>query len=132
MLLKKNSLISSSLRNMTNATFSSSIGMTLGTSGCASHSIVHNDKRGLHFAEANLEILKADMAVGAGENIEAFALTMGCSAASVRDFATAMKHEYSYVVPAADVRADQLVERTKVVISTSSNLVHACASAVGA
>ena len=66
------SLISSSTRSIVNATFSNTIAMTLGTSGCAKHSIVKNDAKGIHFAEANLNQLAIEMARGNGEFVTSF------------------------------------------------------------
>jgi hypothetical protein len=77
-VLKKNSLVSSFTRTFINATFSSTIGMTLGTSGCAQHSIVKNESKILHFAEANHYQLQKEIAMGTGPYISAFSGLIGC------------------------------------------------------
>ena len=128
MLLPKNSLVSSFFRTMTNATFLNTIAMTLGTSGCAKHSIVENSKRSLHFAEANLDHLKADLAVGSGERAEAFARTFGCGVTTVGDFLETFRSEYNYLLPHAQVDAAQLVERAHIVIQTTPALASYCAA----
>jgi hypothetical protein len=77
-VMKKNSLVSSALRASTNATFLNTVAMTSGTSGCAQHSIVKNDKADIHYAEANYEQLVSEMAQGKGETLSAFAEVLGC------------------------------------------------------
>lgn len=67
-VLKKHSLVSSVLRSTTNGLFfNQTFGMTSGTSGCARHSLVKNESRGIHFVEANYHQLMIDMAQGKGE-----------------------------------------------------------------
>lgn len=77
-VLKKNSLVSSFTRTFINATFSSTIGMTLGTSGCANHSIVKNESQILHFSEANHYQLQKEIAMGSGPYVTAFSGLIGC------------------------------------------------------
>jgi hypothetical protein len=77
-VLKKNSLVSSFTRTFINATFSSTIGMTLGTSGCANHSIVKNESKILHFSEANFYQLQKEIAMGSGPYVTAFSGLIGC------------------------------------------------------
>ena len=77
-VLKKNSLVSSFTRTFINATFSSTIGMTLGTSGCSQHSIVKNESKIIHFAEANHYQLQKEIAMGSGSYVTAFSGLIGC------------------------------------------------------
>lgn len=96
MVLKKNSLVSSSLRATTNAMFLNSIAMTFGTSGCANHSIVKNDAKGMHFTQANYLQLMAEMAQGEGEYVTGLAQAMGCSDVK-STFARTMQNNYENV-----------------------------------
>ena len=77
-VLKKNSLISSFTRTFINATFSSTIGMTFGTSGCSQHSIVKNESQIIHFAESNYYQLQKEIALGQGSYLTAFSGLIGC------------------------------------------------------
>ena len=77
-VLSKNSLVSSFTRTFINATFSSTIGMTLGTSGCAQHSIVKNESKIIHFSEANFYQLQKEIALGNGPYVTAFSGLIGC------------------------------------------------------
>ena len=68
------------VRASTNGTFSNTFGMTSGTSGCARHSIVLNKKKKIHFIESNLVPLRYEIALGAGERLDALTHLFGCSA----------------------------------------------------
>ena len=92
-VLKKNSLVSSSLRATTNGIFLNTVAMTFGTSGCAKHSIVQNDAKGMHFTQANYYQLMAEMAQGNGEYVSGLAQAMGCQNVEAT-FAQEMKSSY--------------------------------------
>ncbi|MCO4792212.1 MAG: DUF3015 family protein [Bacteriovoracaceae bacterium] len=77
-ILKKNSLVSSSLRATTNAMLLNTLGMTFGTSNCSQHSIVKTEKEAIHFAEANHHQLMLDISRGSGEYLSAFNEILGC------------------------------------------------------
>lgn len=110
-VLPKQSLVSSLTRSMVNATFSNTIAMTLGTSGCAKHSIVYNEKQGLHFVEANKEILVAEMAQGNGEYLTAMAEVFGCQ--DLNSFATIVKKNYQTLVPQYNISGVELYQNIK-------------------
>lgn len=107
----KQSLISSSTRSIVNATFSSTIGMTLGTSGCAKHSIVKNDAKGVHFAEANLNQLAIDMARGNGEYVQGFASVLGCQNAAL--FGAMVQKNYIKFFPQNGTSGAELYNNVK-------------------
>ncbi|NRA63280.1 MAG: DUF3015 family protein [Pseudobacteriovorax sp.] len=79
-VLKKNSLLSSSGRAITNNILFpfSTLGMTFGTSNCAKHSLVKADKEALHFVENNLPLLRQDIALGEGQYLDAYLGVFGC------------------------------------------------------
>ena len=66
------------VRTLTNATFSNSIAMTSGTSGCARHDLVLKEKEKIYFVESNLIPLKREVALGHGERMSALATIWGC------------------------------------------------------
>ncbi|SMF08576.1 DUF3015 family protein [Pseudobacteriovorax antillogorgiicola] len=80
-ILKKNSLLSSAARWVTNGVLLpiSTLGMTLGTSNCAKHSIVKAEKESIMYAEHNLYQLKQDIARGQGEYLNSYLGTFGCN-----------------------------------------------------
>jgi hypothetical protein len=122
-VFKKNSLISSALRATTNAIFLNSVAMTFGTSGCAQHSIVRNDKKSLHFMDANKHHLMTEMAMGEGEHLKAFSQILGCETG---EFAKTMKGNYQEVFRSDDLNARQLINLVKVQMIQQPNLRKGC------
>ncbi len=128
---KKNSLLSSSIRNTTNATSSNqTYGMTSGTSGCAKHSIVQNDKAPLHYTEANYGNLVSEMAQGKGEFLRTYAAVLGCSPAAFEDFSNMTRTHYSDIIPHDQVTPDTLLKEVRTQIKNDSRLAVLCDSFV--
>ena len=120
----KQSLVSSSTRSMVNATFSNSVGMTLGTSGCAKHSIVKNDAKGIHFAEANMNVLALEMARGNGEFVTSFAGVFGCQNSEA--FGSMVQAKYESVLPSANTSGVELYNNVKAEIRNNASLASSC------
>ena len=120
----KQSLVSSSTRSLVNSTFSSTVAMTLGTSGCAKHSIVKNDAKGIHFAEANMNVLALEMARGNGEFVAGFASVYGCSDASL--FGSMVQSKYETVLPSANTSGVELYNNVKAQIKNNAALAASC------
>ena len=120
----KQSLISSSTRSIVNATFSNTIAMTLGTSGCAQHSIVKNDSKGIHFAEANMNQLAVQMASGHGEFITSFAEVFGCQ--NSRAFGSMVQANYETVLPSEKTSGVELYNNVKAQIKNNAILASSC------
>ncbi len=120
----KQSLVSSSTRSLVNSTFSSTVAMTLGTSGCAKHSIVKNDAKGIHFAEANMNVLALEMARGNGEFVAGFASVYGCSDASL--FGSMVQSNYESVLPASNTSGVELYNNVKAQIKNNAALSASC------
>jgi hypothetical protein len=121
---KEQSLISSSTRSIVNATFSNTIAMTLGTSGCAKHSIVQNEAKGVHFAEANLNQLAIEMARGNGEFVASFGSVFGCQNSS--DFGSMVQAKYEAVLPSANTSGVELYNNVKAQIKNNASLSSTC------
>jgi hypothetical protein len=122
----KNSLLSSSIRNTTNGIASNqTFGMTSGTSGCAKHSIVQNDKKGIHYAEANFQNLQVEMAEGHGEFVENFASVLGCSPASYGEFSNTMRAHYSEIFDES-ATPSKVLTRVKGAMQAEPGLVAGC------
>lgn len=120
----KQSLVSSWTRAIVNATFSNTIAMTLGTSGCAKHSIVYNEKQGIHFAETNKEVLAVEMAKGQGEFVASFAEVFGCQ--NTKAFGSMVQNKYESVLPNANVSGLELYNNVKNEIKNDSVLSRSC------
>lgn len=120
----KQSLVSSSTRALVNGTFSNSIAMTLGTSGCAKHSIVKNDAKGIHFAEANMNQLALEMSRGNGEFVAGFASVYGCNNAEA--FGSMVQANYETVLPSESTSGVELYNNVKAQIKNNAALSASC------
>ena len=127
MVFKDNSLISSALRATTNAMFFNTIGMTFGTSGCARHSIVMNDKKTLHFTEANHNELKLEVAQGSGEHLSGLSHLMGCSSDA---FSATLQKNYAQVFSKEDISPRELVNNIQAQVVSDENLARSCGIAI--
>lgn len=123
MFFKKNSLISSYSRMLTGLTFPNTFSMTSGTSGCAAHSIVKNDREPIYFAESNLPLLITDAARGSGEFLTSFAQTFGCEKAANVEFSRSLKMNMSNI---STESADQFVDFVNDTIRSNATLSAQC------
>lgn len=127
MVFKKNSLISSALRATTNAIFLNTLAMTSGTSGCAQHSIVMNDKKALHFTAANGNELKLEVAQGAGEHLNGLSHLMGCSP---EVFSRTLQRNYNQVFNKEEISPRELVNNIHAQVLTHKDLARSCGIAI--
>jgi len=109
-------------RALTNATFSNTIAMTLGTSGCAKHDLVMLEKQKIHYVENNLVPLKREMATGKGERIQALAQVWGCPNSDA--LTGLLRANYAEVYRTEDPNA--VVERVNQIIRRNPHLETAC------
>jgi hypothetical protein len=127
MVFKDNSLISSALRSTTNAIFFNTIAMTFGTSGCARHSIVMNDKKTLHFAESNHDVLKLELAQGSGEHLNGLSHLMGCSPDA---FSSTLQKNYGQVFNKESISPRELVNNIQAQVLSNQDLAQSCGIAI--
>ena len=128
MVTQRQSLISSWVRQSTNVTFSNTIAMTSGTSGCAKHDIVLNEKKAEHFAEANFDRLRLEMSGGRGEFLTAFSEILGCDAGASATFAELVQANYAELF-AGTPSSDELLARTRALVSLNPGLAFRCQNA---
>ncbi len=121
---KDNSLVSSFTRAVINGTFSNTIAMTLGTSGCAKHSIVYNEMKGIHFVESNKNELAIDMAKGNGEYVTGLAQVFGCQ--NTKAFGSMVQNKYESVLPSENISGVELYNNVKNEIRKDSTLSQTC------
>lgn len=122
---RKNSLLSSWIRASTNYTFSNTIGMTSGTSGCARHDIVQEDSKAIHYAEANYHRLMVEMSQGSGEFLTGFADVLGCDLEGSARFAKTAQSHYGDLYT-TDGTPSQLLQQTRILVSTTPELALHC------
>jgi len=123
---QKNSLLSSLVRNFTNYTFSNTIAMTSGTSGCVKHSIVKTDKEAIYYAESNYHTLLIEMAKGDGEHLHAFSTTLGCKINASGAFKNMTKKKYLDILPSKDTHPDEMYFNVLRQIQMDPNLSANC------
>lgn len=123
----KQSLLSSAFRDTTNLILPNTFSMTSGTSGCAKHDIVKNEREQMYFVEANLEQLTLEMARGDGEYLRSFASVMGCDS-SYGDFSTAVQKGYSKIF-SGSVTPSHVLEGVKAEIRSNATLAKSCSPA---
>ncbi len=114
----RNSIVSSYVRAITNASTSSTSGMTSGTSGCDNHSIVKTEKQDIHYAEANFHSLMTEMAKGQGPYLKGFAIVMGCQGAQVDSFSSLTQKNYNQIFPMNGTNPSEMLEATKQALSS--------------
>jgi hypothetical protein len=124
---QRNSLLSSTIRSTTNSLFfNNTFGMTFGTSNCAKHDIVKNDKKDIHFVESNQEILALEMAEGSGNYLSALGRTLGCTDHALKDFGRATQERYENIFPTSNVKAREVLDHIKSVLKSDSLLAIQC------
>lgn len=121
-IFKKNSLVSSSLRATTNAIFLNTVAMTFGTSGCAQHSIVKNEKKSIHYTESNYDQLVADMSRGQGEYVSGLAGIIGCDQGVLGQ---TLQQNLGSVLPSHQ-NPSELIQNVQLQVLTQEPLAKAC------
>lgn len=129
-LFESNSLVSSWLRDMTNGFLSPAVtfGMTSGTSNCAKHSIVEQDKQSEHLVTVTLDSLRQDVAIGQGPFLEAYAETFSCDPSAQDDLGRTLQAHFADLFD-GDVQPGQVVERTRNIIRSHPKLAGLCQAA---
>ncbi|MCX6128757.1 MAG: DUF3015 family protein [Proteobacteria bacterium] len=126
-ILKENTLLSSFARSLTNGFLSPVVtfGMTSGTSNCAKHNIVEEEFRSLHFATQSFDILRQDIARGAGQHLNAYLASFGCNALARQNLAGKLQEAFQDDLYLTSNPQD-LVDSTRFFISASSALQSSC------
>lgn len=78
---------------------SQSFATSSGTSGCAKHELVLNQKMQEHFIAIHLEQIKFDSAIGSGESIEVLARTLGCNDNGVNSLGIKLQSHFERLAP---------------------------------
>ncbi|MBF0359450.1 MAG: DUF3015 family protein [Oligoflexia bacterium] len=125
---KSMTTIGATTRASTNGTFSNTLAMTSGTSGCARHSIVMNEKMGLHFIAANYQNILQDLSQGNGEYLLGLSRTMGCSDNVSNIFSTEARSHFSEIFPIVNGQEnpERSLQSLKKVIKNNQILVSNC------
>src|SRR5712691_653847 len=104
-------ILPQSLMATTNVSFSNTIGITFGISGCTNDGKFMAEQKATMFAEINFENLSQEMAQGQGEHLASLATLMGVPADQQPAFFALMQEKYMTLIqlgeksPAAMVKA---------------------------
>ncbi|MCK5882957.1 MAG: DUF3015 family protein [Bacteriovoracaceae bacterium] len=127
MIFKKRSLVSATSRVITNQVFLTQyLGTTTGTSGCTQHSIVQTEMAPVYYAEANIENLKVDIAIGEGQYIDAFATTLGCDAAIIPTVRRVTQENYSDIFRTSRTSPYEMLNNVKRSLNNSEQTRGKC------
>jgi len=119
------SMLGTTTRNTTHATLAPTFSMTFGTSGCARHSIVKNESKGIHYAEGNFASLMVEMSQGQGEVLAGFAEVMGCAKAEAQ-FGSVMQSHYGEIFTSAKATPSEMYQQVKLKIKADQGLSNSC------
>ncbi|MBF0238906.1 MAG: DUF3015 family protein [SAR324 cluster bacterium] len=122
---EEKSFLGTSTRGTTNATFSPTFSMTSGTSGCDKHSIVRQDARGIHYAEANFSNLKMEIPQGNGEFLFGFAQVLGCGDVTEM-FGTVMQKNYEKIYSSEQITPVEMYQNVLQQIRNNDALSGSC------
>ncbi len=120
-----NSFFGTSIRGTTHSTLVPTFSMSFGTSGCAKHSIVKNESRGIHFAESNFAVLMVEMSLGEGEYLAGFTNVMGCDQVEAT-FRDVMQTNYDRIFSADEVTPVEMYKNVLTQIKSDQTLATNC------
>jgi hypothetical protein len=131
-LLKDNSLVSSSLRNTTNAVVPvATSGMTSGTSNCTKHSIVKTEEQSRHFVTHNYFEIKTEAAKGRGEYMTSLAQVIGCDSSVHKHFQNSLQKNFLKIFPLGKVQPDESLKEIYNTILSDDQLIQKCSLHIG-
>lgn len=129
----KKSMVGISTRSTIRGSYSGILdwtGTTSGKFGCAKHSIVKAEKRGLHFLNANIDAVLTDASTGRGEYLQGLARSLGCQDGVFSHFALEVQENFGDIFfPASDDQARAL-RKIQDIIKSNKTLTNNCLSAV--
>ena len=121
-------LSATTTRGTTNSTLPSTFSMTSGSSGCAKHAIAQRDVPAFQYVVVNYDSLTVEMAQGRGENLTAFARTMGCGDDTVALFGQMTQRRYSSIMSDGELTPIELFTHIKGQVAGDPVLSIACRS----
>lgn len=106
----------------TNGTFFQTVGVTLGTSGCAQDGVVKSNWKTAMFIDGNKEKVARDMSTGSGESLESLAKLIGVQDQHKAAFFQTTKENFAKIFSSDNVTTDQVLASLKQVLASDSEL----------
>jgi Protein of unknown function (DUF3015) len=124
---KEHTFLSTTTRGTTNGVLWPLVlgGMTSGTSNCAKHSFVEDNRASEHFIAVNHEMIRQEAAQGEGEYLTSLALTFGCSKEVGPKFNQALQTHFDglFAVPANPIATTRRIYE---VVQKDTDLQRSC------
>lgn len=109
-----------------NLTLTQVFGITSGTSNCVERGVVREDAEQEAFFETNYDKLRAEMASGKGEHLEAMSSLLGCSDEVQPQVAATSQENYEAVFPNEETTPNQALYTYKMELSQHEELARSC------
>ena len=113
-------MIATTTRGTTNMFVPPAFGMTSGTIGCDQTPLAQNERESAVFAMTNYDNLRAEMAQGFGESVEAFAQTFGCDSNAVKAFGPATQKHYREIFTSETPSLHNFLDSVKRIINQNN------------
>jgi len=113
-ITQKRTMMATTTRGTTNAFVPPTFGMTSGTIGCEQLQFAAAEQDSATYAMKNFENLRIEMAAGEGENLAAFAETLGCSSS---ELGSITKSSYGTIMKDASESPAQMYRNLKAEIA---------------
>src|SRR5712691_3604104 len=111
-------ILPQSLMATTNVSFSNTIGITFGISGCTNDGKFMAEQKATMFAEINFENLSQEMAQGQGEHLASLATLMGVPAEHHAEFFAMTQERYTSLVKTGEDSPVAMVKAINDAIAT--------------
>ncbi|OFZ48367.1 MAG: hypothetical protein A2381_04190 [Bdellovibrionales bacterium RIFOXYB1_FULL_37_110] len=112
---KNKTFSATTTRMTTNAFVPPTFGMTSGTIGCEQHGLAKKEAEQLYYANANIQNLSVELALGQGEYVDGLAQVLGCD---VSAFSASMQANYPHI---STVNGQSLLDSVKHVVKQNLN-----------
>ena len=103
-------ILPQALMATTNVSFSNTIGMTFGISGCTNDGKFMTEQKATMFAEINFENLSQEMAQGQGEHLASLATLMGVPAEHQAEFFAMTQEKYTTLIQSGDTSPAAMIK----------------------
>lgn len=112
----------------TNASFySQTIGILVGVLNCTDDGVIKAELEQRAFVAYNFDSLYQDVAMGQGENVDSLAFLMGCSEASMPEFAGVVQGAHEEIYRGEQgTQPDWVLHRIKEAVSANEQLNQSC------
>ena len=110
------------LASTTNGTYTQTLGITSGTSGCTQDGVVSSNWKTAMYIDGNKSKLAMDMSKGSGESMDSLAQLLGVQDADKAAFYRVSRENFAKIFVGEQASAEQIALGLKQVLSADSTL----------